>query len=307
MARVLNKWAGEVVKKYNDLTRDSVGVLTGPINKLWRARILINRATSTLPKDTADKGKIYNPNNSLGDRVSNRNPILNREIQRQYRMELKHQVEDGVPFGYEEMDPAKGMDQMKNRDLFIVDTATRNLNLVTIYNLMVSPYQYIQLQNRPTSLDFRGETTWATIKSMGRNTPMYHYTGAEDIIQFNVSWFCNDPDNPAEVINKCRLLEAWSKSNGYQASPPLLKIEWGTSGIFENHQYILTSATYTLNNFQNASRKRVANKQGEIIDGKLFPAAATQELIFKRVSATNLSYGDIINVESLKKTKGVSI
>lgn len=62
---------------------------------------------------------------------------------------------------------------------------------------------------------------------MGRNVPMYHFTGAEDIIQFNVSWYCNDPENPEEVINKCRLLEAWSKSNGYQAAPPIVKIEWG--------------------------------------------------------------------------------
>lgn len=307
MARKLNKLAGNVVEKYNDLTRDTAGVLTGPLNKLWRARIFLNRATSGLPKDNPDKGKTYEPNNQLGERQTSKNPTLNQKLQAKYRMELKHQVEGGVPFGYEEMDPAKGVDQMSNRGDIDLMSGYINNNKVTIYNLMANPYQYIQLQNRPPSLDFRGETTWATIKSMGRNTPMYHYTGSEDIIQFNVSWFCNDPENPAEVINKCRLLEAWSKSNGYQASPPLLKLEWGTSGIFENHQYILTSATYTLNNFQNASRKRIPNKELQLNDLHLYPAAATQELIFKRVSATNLSYGDIINLESLKKTKGVSI
>ena len=61
--------------------------------------------------------------------------------------------------------------------------------------MTVNPTQYITLQNRPPELDFRGETTWATIKSMGRNTPMYHFTGAEDIIQFNVSCYCNDQEN----------------------------------------------------------------------------------------------------------------
>lgn len=49
MARVLNKAAGKVVEKY-DLTRDTAGVLTGPLNKLWRARILLNRTLSTLPR-----------------------------------------------------------------------------------------------------------------------------------------------------------------------------------------------------------------------------------------------------------------
>lgn len=55
MARVLNKAAGKVVEKYNDLTRDTAGVLTGPLNKLWRARILLNRVTSPLPKDDAPR------------------------------------------------------------------------------------------------------------------------------------------------------------------------------------------------------------------------------------------------------------
>lgn len=307
MARILNQIAGGVVEKYNDLTRDSAGVLTGPLNKLWRARIYLNRATSTLPKDTADKGKIYDPNNPFGPRATSKNPKVNQRIQNQYRMELKHRVEGGVPFGYEEMDPAKGNSVNKNKELFMVMPEVRNMNQVVIYNLVSTPYQYITLQNRPPSIDFRGETTWATIKSMGRNTPMYHYTGAEDIIQFNVSWFCNDPENPEEVITKCRLLEMWSKANSYQASPPILKIEWGNSGIFENHQYILTSATYTLNNFRNASRTRVAGKSCEIDDLKLLPAAATQELIFKRVSAYNLSYADIVNEETLKKTKGISL
>ena len=173
--------------------------------------------------------------------------------------------------------------------------------------MTANPTQYITLQNRPPELDFRGETTWATIKSMGRNTPMYHYTGSEDIIQFNVSWYCNDPNNPEEVLNKCRLLEAWSKSNGYQSAPPIVKIEWGDSGIFNNHYYIIISATYTLKNFQNGSRIRVPGKPATFGNGRLLPAAATQELIFKRVSAYNLSYGDFINSDSLKKTEGIKL
>lgn len=88
MARILNRIAGGVVEKYNDLTRDSAGVLTGPLNKLWRARIYLNRATSTLPKDTADKGKVYDPNNPFGPRANSKNPKLNQRIQAQYRMEL---------------------------------------------------------------------------------------------------------------------------------------------------------------------------------------------------------------------------
>lgn len=68
MARILGKLAGKVVKKYNNLTQDTAGVLTGPINKLWRAKIHLNRLTSGLPKDTAPRGKLFNPNGALGEK-----------------------------------------------------------------------------------------------------------------------------------------------------------------------------------------------------------------------------------------------
>lgn len=259
MARILGKLAGKVVKKYNNLTQDTAGVLTGPINKLWRAKIHLNRLTSGLPKDTAPRGKLFNPNGALRE----------------------------------------------NNKLYGVSQDIRKLNQVIIYNTNVSPYQYIVLQNRPLSFDFRGETTWATIKSMGRNTPMYHYTGSEDIVQFNVSWYCDDPDNPAEVLTKCRLLESWSKSNAYQAAPPILQIQWGNSDTFEGHYYILTSATYSLSNFRNASRQRMRGSVDIREDLNLYPATATQELVFKRVSSYSLSYEDIVKSKAAEKTVGI--
>lgn len=303
MAKLLNKYVGEfagkAVSKYNDLTQDTMGVLTGPLNKLWRARILLNRAISTLPKDTSLKGKLYDPNGVWGEaQISSKDPRLNQKLQEKWRLELQYPrvSETGGP------DPAVGNKSITNQRDFEVSSESRFMNEIRIWNLSVDPQQYLTLQNRPPELDFRGETTWATIKSMGRNTPMYHYTGAEDIIQFNVSWYSTSLENPKEVINKCRVLEAWSKANGYQAAPPILKIEWGQSGIFDDHYYILTSATYTLKNFQNGYRVRKPGQKAVIGDGKLLPAAATQELIFKRVSAYNLSYGDFIDSDSLKKT-----
>lgn len=303
MARILNRTVGKYLEKYNDLTRDTSGVLTGPLNKAWRARILLNRATSRLPKDTSLKGSNYNPNDVLGGPISSKNPNLNKEIKAKWRMELQFPRSEEA----EGADPAKGNKNTTNKKFFEVKADLRYQNEINIYNLSTNPTQSITLQNRPPELDFRGETTWAIIKSMGRNTPMYHYTGSEDIIQFNVSWYCNSLENPEEVLNKCRLLEAWTKSNGYQAAPPILTIEWGDSGLFDNHYYILTSATYTLKNFQNGYRVRVPGKPATFGNGKLLPATATQELIFKRVSAYNLSYGDFINSDSLKRTEGIKI
>ena len=241
MARILGKLAGKVVKKYNNLTQDTAGVLTGPINKLWRAKIHLNRLTSGLPKDTAPRGKLFNPNGALGERErSSKNPVLNSSLQSIRRLQLQH-----GNLKIDRDDPAQGRTVVENNKLYGVSQDIRKLNQVIIYNTNVSPYQYIVLQNRPLSFDFRGETTWATIKSMGRNTPMYHYTGSEDIVQFNVSWYCDDPDNPAEVLTKCRLLESWSKADAYAASPPELWISWGSAELFKDCSFILESYRFS--------------------------------------------------------------
>ena len=263
MARILGKLAGKVVKKYNNLTQDTAGVLTGPINKLWRAKIHLNRLTSGLPKDTAPRGKLFNPNGALGERErSSKNPLLNSSLQSIRRLQLQH-----GNLKIDRDDPAQGRTVVENNKLYGVSQDVRKLNQVIIYNTNVSPYQYIVLQNRPLSFDFRGETTWATIKS--------------------------------------RLLESWSKSNAYQAAPPILQIQWGNSDTFEGHYYILTSATYSLSNFRNASRQRMRGSVDIREDLNLYPATATQELIFKRVSSYSLSYEDIVKSKAAEKTVGI--
>ena len=169
----------------------------------------------------------------------------------------------------------------------------------------------MELQTYPEKVSFQGESTWAVINSMGRNTPMYHFTGAESIIQLNISWYCDDPANPADVLAKCKLLEAWSKGNGYISAPPILKLNWGDSELFKDELFILTEATYELSNWRG-SVKQYDRKTNELVlpkgyvDTNLLPAMATQELIFRRVSATNLTHGDIISQELLNKTKGIN-
>ena len=102
-------------------------------------------------------------------------------------------------------------------------------------------------------------------------------------------------------------MEAWTKANGYQASPPVIQIQWGNSEIFKDHYYILTSATYTLENFNDFIRIN-GNKRKDlkVADGQLLPSTATQELVFKRVSATNLSWNDILPEDKMKYTRGLN-
>ena len=310
-----------VMQPINDFTSlDQVtDITTSELNKLWRAKILIDRATR--PAKTGGKASItpeakLHKNNIRADRgVNTKTGITEssirvdvnkaaREVEEQQK-ELQRKettvyfVEDNTPLEERKIK----YDKRNNESL----TKKR----IQIYNISSDPITYLELQTYPEKVSFQGESTWAVINSMGRNTPMYHFTGAESIIQLNISWYCDDPANPADVIAKCKLLEAWSKGNGYISAPPILKLNWGDSELFKDELFILTAATYELSNWRG-SVKQYDRKTKELVlpkgyvDTNLLPAMATQELIFRRVSATNLTHGDIISQELLNKTKGIN-
>ena len=310
-----------VMQPINDFTSlDQVtDITTSELNKLWRAKILLDRATR--PAKTGGKASItpeakLHKNNIRADRGVNPKTGITessirvdvnkaaREVEEQQK-ELQRKettvsfVEDNTPLEERKIK----YDKRNNESL----TKKR----IQIYNISSDPITYLELQTYPEKVSFQGESTWAVINSMGRNTPMYHFTGAESIIQLNISWYCDDPANPADVLAKCKLLEAWSKGNGYISAPPILKLNWGDSELFKDELFILTAATYELSNWRG-SVKQYDRKTKELVlpkgyvDTNLLPAMATQELIFRRVSATNLTHGDIISQELLNKTKGIN-
>ena len=310
-----------VMQPINDFTSlDQVtDITTSELNKLWRAKILLDRATR--PAKTGGKASItpeakLHKNNIRPDRGVNPKTGITessirvdvnkaaREVEEQQK-ELQRKettvsfVEDNTPLEERKIK----YDKRYNESL--------TKKMIQIYNISSDPITYLELQTYPEKVSFQGESTWAVINSMGRNTPMYHFTGAESIIQLNISWYCDDPANPADVIAKCKLLEAWSKGNGYISAPPILKLNWGDSELFKDELFILTAATYELSNWRG-SVKQYDRKTKELVlpkgyvDTNLLPAMATQELIFRRVSATNLTHGDIISQELLNKTKGIN-
>lgn len=195
---------------------------------------------------------------------------------------------------------------MENTSLMSIEKET-----ITIMNrISSSPYTYIKLQNRPGQVEINPETNWATIKSMGRNNPMYHYTGAEDTISFNISWYCDNKENLMEVLAKCRLLESWSKANGYTQAPPILEIIWGsrdyynepTASIFNGQYFILWSAKYTLHNIRMPHPSYTQDIENTYPG--LYPQTATQELVFKRVTDHNLTRSEIAPDKLMSKVTG---
>lgn len=264
------------------VTGNKTGILNGPLNKLWRAKILLNRKLSGMPQNKGDVpkkiGRISPPINEHFQEI-NRLKLINEA-------ELRHRIED-TPLA----------PQLK-RTIH---------NQIIIINPNTSPYTKIEIQGKPGEIEISPDSNWASVKSMGRNNPFMMYLGGEDTVSFEISWFSTQKDRQ-DVINKCKLLESWSRADGYTSSPPILYISWGSANIFRDQAFVLVSAKYTLTNFQNSCRSNFdRRKPGNPIDLGLLPNCAVQKLVFKKVTSNNTTHDEIISRNALKTTNGVTL
>ena len=321
MANIIPKKISKIFSEVRDFTSDDTvtTILTSEANKLWRAKILLDRVTKPGEKDNPVMD-IPNTNptpslkNSSGKQqyklvVSSKSTISNRDFRHDLQIKFNPDIDDIIPVNLTGESSRQQLSKSKP--------------IISIYNFFTYPIQSIELQTIPKDLEISSEGTWAVINSSGRNLPMYHYTGSETTLQFNISWYANDPKNPQDVLAKCRLLERWSKADGYEKAPPILQIDWGTGGIFGNfnaetgenmkgprYYWILQSASYKLSGWQTDARILDPNSNQWILKPGytkrgLKPCLATQELIFKRVSARSITYSDIISDDSLKGVQGI--
>lgn len=320
MAEIIGKagkWAGIAIDYINSRVVDEGGkyegrihdYTQGPINKSWRLLILTQRLRRGFPKvsKTEIKPKKADAKNF---HFAKRDSLSEAQREDRWRIESGKNAGAVTP---SVDDPEVDSIVTKKRKLSRRDNdlsyAASKHNQIIILNTNTSPVTSIILQNRPTTIQVNNMSYWVSVKSMGRNNPFMMYTGGEDSIQLEVSWFVNDPDNRNEVLTKCRLLESWSKADGYSASPPTLKISWGDANIFENDLFILESAPYQLSNFQSYTRSYDTKVEGseKYTNIGLAPQYATQTLVFKRVTPNNRTHLDIIPREELEKVNGINI
>lgn len=257
------------------------GFLNGPLNKLWRAKILLNRKTSKMSKDS--KGATDKQPNPKS-KTTKFTEELHKTDRDYIEATGREYAEKGTPlFPENELNPQK---------------ITNN---IIIINPNVTPPISLVIQGKPLEVRVTPETTWASVKSMGRNNPFMVYTGGEDTLEFEISWFSISKDR-RDVIDNCRILESWSKADGYKTSPPTLMISWGNSNLFQDDNWILYSAPYVLSNFQNSCRQTSQTTDEGIgirrltkgfSDLGLYPNVATQTLTFKKVTSKNLTHLDI--------------
>jgi len=147
------------------------------------------------------------------------------------------------------------------------------VNLVTLEKLY--------FQTIPREIRVSPESTWVAVVSMARNNPQYHYTGSEDTIEFEISWYCNHASRK-DVITKVKWIEALSKNDGYGKTPPAVKFIFGD--LFKNSKFIVSKAPYSLALFNR--------------EFKMMPGVAVQQVTLKRITDTNLTHSEITKIDT---------
>ena len=195
MASIIGKAVGAVASVVTELEQGRI--FTSPLNKLWRAKILLNRATSPMPKDEAKSS--YKVNDALNQHYARASSYSVAQKGSPW-VTARKQVLSGLG---EKDRYIQGTDYTQsNRNILQDKTNKVNQinNQIQIINKHTSPPTIITIQNRPNELNGNPQSAWGSVKSMGRNNPFMMYTGGEDTISFDVSWYVSDPNNRKEVI-----------------------------------------------------------------------------------------------------------
>lgn len=150
-------------------------------------------------------------------------------------------------------------------------------------------FNTIKLPFIPRELNYNSESSFAAIKPIGSNNPRYHYTGAEDKLEFEIDWHSFDNDR-RDVISQCRKIEALSKADGYTGSPHRVILQWGSSGyLFDGMEFIVLAAPYRMTQFSNGH----INSDGSLQLTHAMPVQAYQKVTLARITSHNLNKVEI--------------
>lgn len=138
------------------------------------------------------------------------------------------------------------------------------------------------LQNIPDSLKYAPESQFVAIASPGRNNPLYHFTGSEDVLSFTISWYAEEAAKD-DVLRKAKWLESLSKNNGYDEKPHIVQFVFGN--MFRDAKWLVTSAgPISFGLFDRTAG--------------MLPKLATQDMILKRTTETNRTRAEILSINS---------
>lgn len=160
---------------------------------------------------------------------------------------------------------------MNNTSLFLVDTVDLTK---------------VELQFVPRELSFSPEAKLEAVLSPGRNNPFYHFSGAEDMLSFQIDWHAAEPSKE-DVIRNCRWLESLTKADGYNGGQHPIKIVWGKL-FSQDTLYLVKSAKFQVSLFDR-------------VEG-ILPRQAYQDIVLVRLASYNRTINDVRNNIDLQNT-----
>ena len=212
-------------------------------------------------------------------------------------------------------------------------TDAKNNRRVVLVNT-TNPRDYVSLQTIPR-IQSVPTANWVAVNSMGRNDPWAMYTGGEEKITMDLTWYSEAPSFISlenylayrwKVVENVLRLVSWSRANGYAQAPPVIKILWSAGSetwssqgtLFPNDLFVIESANYNYElynqfvspqsfgkEFRNRNQDNGVTQSGpkvsrapNIIDLGLAPSYITQTLVLRRVSTANRTHNDILRVET---------
>jgi hypothetical protein len=148
-----------------------------------------------------------------------------------------------------------------------------------VYLINLETLDKIAIQFTPTEISVESTSNDVAIASMGRNHPLYQYTGGDESIEFEIEWVANDEDL-MDVQRGVSWLKANSKNDGYANKKPRVALLWG-SELFNDAVWIISSCSYTY---------RLPQKGRDY-----FFMKAIQRVVLKKVTAGNYTHDDLKN------------
>lgn len=108
------------------------------------------------------------------------------------------------------------------------------------------PTERLTIQFVPPELTITRNTKIGEVEVIGRNNPLYHYTGGSTKLDFDLEFYAED-DLQEEVIGKCKWIESLGYSQGFQQPPPKVKLVFGN--IFRDELWTVANPSYKLGGF----------------------------------------------------------
>lgn len=269
--KIIGKPLGEVYKAVDEFSKDIGDITSGPLNKAWRLKILYNRRTSGKEQASQSNQPDVTTQTTKDKREVREVDIYEREAVRKSSVDSQASLEITQPFN------AANQRQGITRDNIYIIPRDSIGDMVT-------------LQTIPKEVRIDTDSNIAVIPSIGRNNPFYNFTGSEDTITFEVTWYANE-ESREDVIRNCEMLRSFTKGDGYDKSLPILYLKWsGNDTLFKDDSFIMASANYRMGLFIDSYSPSNTN---EVVKVGLLPTQATQEITLRRVTSNNLKWEDI--------------